>query len=449
MTSARSRSARLAAVALLASVLDRGQNLSEAGTQDFAGDARDQAFARHLAYGVLRWLGALEWLARALLQRPLKPRDRDIHRLLLVGLFQLWQDPAAAHAAIHEAAEGARGLGKPWAVGVINAVLRRFQREREAWLARLAETDERLAHPPWLLDRLRQDWPQDWEAIAAANNRPAPLWLRLRAVSSPGTHPGTHQAAERGEVEQQLRRAGFTITAHPDAADALAVEPAVAAEARPGLREGLLSVQDPAAQLAAGLLQLAPGLRVLDACAAPGGKTCHILELCPQVELTVLDRSPERLDRGRGNLERLGLAGHPGLRVLAADAAEADSWWDGRPFQRILLDAPCSATGVIRRHPEIKWLRTPQQVGEAVRLQARLLERLWPRLEPGGILLYATCSVLKDENNRQIAQFVAQRADAEWIPLSAGWGRELGHGRQILPGDRDMDGFFYARLRKT
>jgi 16S rRNA (cytosine967-C5)-methyltransferase len=453
VTTSRGRGARLTAVALLASVLDRGQNLSEAATQGLGEDARDQAFARHLSYGVLRWLGALEWLAGRLLQRPLKTRDRDVHRLLLVGLFQLWQDQAAAHAAIHEAAEGARRLGKPWAVGVINALLRRFQREREVWLARLAETDERFAHPPWLLQRLRQDWPADWEAIAAANNRAAPLWLRLGPGLNRGTSQDTSQGAnrnaERGEVEQWLRREGFTTSTHPDAPDAMAVEPAVAADALPGFREGLLSVQDPAAQLAAGLLQLAPGLRVLDACAAPGGKTCHILELCPQVELTALDRSTERLERVRENLGRLGLADHPGLRVLAADAAEADTWWDGRPFQRILLDAPCSATGVIRRHPEIKWLRSPQQVGEVVRLQARLLDRLWPRLETGGILLYATCSVLNDENSRQVEQFVARRADAEWIPLSAGWGRELGHGRQILPGERDMDGFFYARLRKT
>lgn len=435
------RGARLGAVTVLAAVLDRGLNLSETGTDDLPGAARDQAFARHLAYGVLRWMGALEWLTRQLLERPLKPRDRDVHRLLLIGLFQLWQDQAAAHAAVHEAAEGARELGKPWAVGVINAVLRRFQRERETWLARLAESDERLAHPPWLLDRLRQDWPSDWEDIAAANNRPAALWLRLA--------PGAERSVNRAAVEQRLVREGFTITAHPDAPDALAVTPAVAAEDLPGFREGLLSIQDPAAQLAAGLLQLAPGQRVLDACAAPGGKTCHILELCPQVELTVLDRSPERLERVRENLGRLGLAGHPNLRLLAADAQHADEWWDGRAFHRILLDAPCSATGVIRRHPEIKWLRTPQQVGEAVRLQALLLDRLWPRLETGGILLYATCSVLKDENNRQVEQFVAGRADVEWAPMTAGWGRALGEGRQILPGDRDMDGFFYARLRKT
>lgn len=436
MTAPRDRSARLAAVALLESVLDRGLNLSETGAEDMPDDPRDRAFARHLAYGVLRWLGALDWLAGRLLQRPLKGRDRDVHRLLLIGLFQLWQDETAAHAAIHEAAESARHLGKPWAVALINAVLRRFQREREPLLADLAVSEERLAHPAWLLDRLRLDWPSDWEVITEANNRPAPLWLRL-----------AHDA-DRAKLEGRLRDAGFTLQAHPDAPAALAIRPAVATEAIPGFAEGLLSVQDPAAQLAAPLLQLEPGLRVLDACCAPGGKTCHILELEPDIELTALDRSPERLERVRENLERLGLASHPGLRLLAADAAEPD-WWDGRTFHRILLDAPCSATGVIRRHPEIKWLRTPQQVAEAVRLQARLLERLWPRLEPGGILLYATCSVLRDENDRQIEQFVAQRVDAECAVMSAGWGRELGQGRQVLPGERDMDGFFYARLRKS
>ena len=445
MTAPRNRSARLAAVALLASVLDRGLNLSETGTEDMPADPRDRAFARHLAYGVLRWLAALDWLAGRLLQRPLKERDRDVQRLLLIGLFQLWQDEAAAHAAINEAAESARHLGKPWAVGLINAVLRRFQRERDALLAGLAASPERLAHPAWLLDRLRRDWPSDWQAIAVANNSPAPLWLRL----APG--------ADRAQLEGRLRDAGYSVEAHPDAPAALAIRPAAATEAIPGFAEGLLSVQDPAAQLAAPLLQLEPGLRVLDACCAPGGKTCHILELEPDIELTALDRSPERLERVRENLQRLGLASHPGLRLLATDAADSGDWVDdgsgdspgGGTFHRILLDAPCSATGVIRRHPEIKWLRTPQQVAEAVRLQAHLLERLWPRLEPGGILLYATCSVLRDENDRQIEQFVAQRADAEWTSLNVGWGRELGRGRQVLPGERDMDGFFYARLRKS
>ncbi|MDX1381860.1 MAG: 16S rRNA (cytosine(967)-C(5))-methyltransferase RsmB, partial [Xanthomonadales bacterium] len=428
--------ARLAALNLLTGVLDAGRNLGDVALADPPDDARDRAFARHLAFGVLRWLGALEWLAGELLQRPLKARDRDIQRLVLLGLFQLWQDETPPHAAIHEAAGGARLLGKAWAVGLVNAVLRRFQREREDWLTRLAERDERFAHPAWLLDRLRRDWPDDWEAIVDANNRAAPLWLRR----APG--------ADASELDERLARAGFDRRPHPDAPDALAIDPAAAAEAVPGFAEGLLSVQDPAAQLAAGLLEPAPNQRVLDACAAPGGKTCHLLERAPAIELLALDRSAERLERVRENLARLGFAAHPGLRLEAADAADTESWWDGRPFQRILLDAPCSSTGVIRRHPEIKWLRSPQQVAEAVQLQGRLLDRLWPLLEPGGILLYATCSVLREENQEQIERFLARSADAGCDTLDAGWGRTAGPGRQILPGHRDMDGFFYARLRK-
>lgn len=437
MTAPAGRSPRLTALALLACVLDQGQNLSEAQPANLPAEARDRAYARHLAYGVLRWLGALEWLAGGLVQRPLKARDRDVQRLLLVGLFQLWQDETAAHAAINEAAESARLLGKPWAVGLVNAVLRRFQREREEWLDRLARRDERHAHPAWLLELLRRDWPDDWESVVNANNRAAPLWLRLGGD------------ALRQGAEAALRHEGFSLDRHHLAPEAVALRPAVAAEAIPGFREGLLSIQDPAAQLAVGLLDAAPGQRVLDACAAPGGKTCHLLERVPGIRLTALDRSAERLERVRDSLQRLNLGAAPDLRLLAADAAEPDAWWDGQPYQRILLDAPCSATGVIRRHPEIKWLRTTEQVAEAVRLQARLLERLWPLLEPGGMLLYATCSVLKDENSRQIAQFVAQRPDAACDRLNSGWGRESGPGRQILPGDGDMDGFFYARVRKS
>jgi len=437
---ATGRNARLAALDLLAGVLDAGQNLGEVQATGWGGDLppdpRDRAFARHLAFGVLRWLGALEWLAGELLQRPLKARDRDIQRLVMLGLFQLWRDDTPPHAAIHEAAGGARLLGKAWAVGLVNAVLRRFQRERADWLARLAQRDEGFAHPAWLLDWLRRDWPDDWRAIVDANNHPAPLWLRR----APGP--------DSRELDERLTRSGFSLRPHPDAPEALAIEPAAAAEAIPGFAEGLLSVQDPAAQLAAGLLQAAPGQRVLDACAAPGGKTCHLLERAPEIELLALDRSAERLERVRDNLARLGLAGRPGLRLEAADAAATEAWWDGRPFHRILLDAPCSSTGVIRRHPEIKWLRSRQQVTDAVQLQGLLLDRLWPLLEPGGILLYATCSVLREENEEQIERFLARCADAECDTLDAEWGRMAGPGRQILPGHRDMDGFFYARLRK-
>lgn len=441
MTRTRGDNARLNALDLLGAVLDKGLSLADAdtvaGDEPSPADPRNRAYSRHLAYGVLRWLSALEWISGQLLQRPLKPRDRDVHRLILLGLYQLWQDGTSAHAAIHESAECARLLRKPWAVAVINAVLRRFQREQDDWLARLALQDERHAHPPWLLEALRQDWPVDWEAIATANNRAAPLWLRLR------------RDRDRSGVRNELEQEGFVCETHPFAPDALQVHPAAAVHALPGFEAGLISVQDPAAQLAADLLELAEGQRVLDACSAPGGKTGHILEAAPGVALTALDKSPERLERVGRNLERLGLRDHPGLRLQAADAAQPETWWDGTAYQRILLDAPCTATGVIRRHPEIKWLRTPQQLTAAVALQARLLEQLWPVLDLGGILLYATCSVLRDENNRQIEQFVANHPDAELSPFDADWGRPVDPGRQILPGEQDMDGFYYARLRKV
>jgi 16S rRNA (cytosine967-C5)-methyltransferase len=441
MTRPRGDNARLNALDLLGAVLDKGLSLADAGSiaGDEAGpaDPRNRAFSRHLAYGVLRWLSALEWLSGQLLQRPLKPRDRDVHRLILLGLHQLWQDDTSAHAAIHESAECARLLGKPWAVAVINAVLRRFQREQDDWLVRLAQQDARHAHPAWLLEALRRDWPADWEAIATANNRAAPLWLRLR------------RDRDRSGVTGELEREGFVFEFHPFAPDALRVHPAAAVNALPGFEAGLISVQDPAAQLAVDLLDLAAGQRVLDACSAPGGKTGHILEAAPGVVLTALDKSPERLELVTRNLERLGLRDHAGLRLQAADAAQPETWWDGTAYQRILLDAPCTASGVIRRHPEIKWLRTPQQVAAAVALQAGLLEQLWPVLDRGGILLYATCSVLRDENNRQIEQFIANHPDAELSPFNVDWGRSVDPGRQILPGEQDMDGFYYARLRKV
>jgi 16S rRNA (cytosine967-C5)-methyltransferase len=430
-------SGRLAALQLLEQVLDGGKNLSEVAAGPDLPDPRDRSFARFLAFGVLRWLPALDWLAAQLLRRPLKRRDRDLRRLILIGLFQLWQDGTAEHAAVNECAEGARELGKPWAVALVNAVLRRFQREREALLDRLASRDERFAHPDWLLHVLRQDWPDCWPEIVAANNQAGGLWLRTR------------RGVDHTALADRLAGAGFDTAPHLHAPDALRVEPATTVDALPGFAEGLLSVQDPAAQLAAGLLEMAPGQRVLDACAAPGGKTCHILEVEPNVELTALDHRPDRLERVTENLRRLGFEKHPRLRLAAGDAAEPAGWWDGAPFHRILLDAPCTATGVIRRHPEIKWLRNRGQLLKAIELQERLLQRLWPLLDAGGILLYATCSVLKDENCRQIEQFVGHRSDADLMAIDADWGHPLEYGRQILPGEQDMDGFFYARLRKV
>ncbi|MBT8046883.1 MAG: 16S rRNA (cytosine(967)-C(5))-methyltransferase RsmB [Xanthomonadales bacterium] len=429
--------ARLTALKMLAGVLDCRQNLAESEQENTLADARDRAFARHLAFGVLRWLNALEWLAGGLLKKPLRKKDRDIERLILIGLFQLWKSDSAAHAAVNENAESARKVGKPWAVPVINAVLRRFQRERTEWIARLDSKDERYAHPFWLLDAFKADWPEDWQSIAAANNEPGALWLRL------------NQQFDQEETSKGLAAAGFHVQPHAVIPGAVNVSPAAGVGDLPGFASGRLSVQDPAAQLAAGLLELAPGQRVLDACAAPGGKTGHILESEPGVALTAVELNQARMERVKENLSRLGLAGTAQLQLITGDSSAPDTWWDGNPFDRILLDAPCSATGVIRRHPEIKWLRNPSQVADAAARQVRLLTSLWPLLTPGGILLYATCSVLQVENSRQIQRFLANHPDAESLEFPATWGRKQDPGQQILPGEQDLDGFYYARLRKN
>lgn len=429
--------ARLGSLALLRRVFDEGRNLgeSEATTEDTAGGERDAAYARHLAYGVLRWYAALDWLIARMLQKPLKSRDRDIRWLLAIGLYQLWKDETARHAAVHETAECARSINKPWAVGLINAVLRRFLREQDTLLLELEQTDQRFAFPDWLLEALRADWPgDDWQCAVNESNCPAPLWLRLNALQ---------------DVEstlRELRSAGFETSRHPDAPNAVRVTPAAPVHALPGFAEGRLSVQDPAAQLAAELLPVRDGDRVLDACAAPGGKTCHLLERHRGIVLTALDRSAPRLKKVQQNLDRCGLGRGDNIRLMAHDAADTSQWWDGSAFHGILLDAPCTATGVIRRHPEIKWIRSPGQVGEAVAAQARLLAALWPLLAPGGALLYATCSILHAENRDQVRRFIETRADAQLQPLDVNWGRDTGYGQQVLPGDHGMDGFFYALL---
>lgn len=433
MTARSPENPRVAAVRAISDVLDAGVSLSETRSFSTLKDTRDAAMAQHLAYAVLRWLTALQWLAGELLAKPLKRRDRDIGYLLLVGLQQLWHDRTASHAAVNEAAECARLLGKTWAVPLVNAVLRRFQREQAVLLERLQQQEARFAHPRWLLEELRGDWPREWQDIVSANNLQAPLWLRLN-----------RRRTNRETFAGALREAGFETGFHPFAGDAVSVSPAVAVERIPGFREGWFSVQDPAAQLARDLVDPQPGERVLDACAAPGGKAAHLLESCPQIVLTMLDRQPRRLDQVRQNLRRLGLE----AKAVAADAADTGSWWNGEKFDKILLDAPCSASGVIRRHPDIKWLRSPPQVDAVTVLQAELLGALWPLLRTNGVLVYATCSILKRENCRQIQNFRDTHADARAGEIRGSWGQPSQGGRQIMPGEAQMDGFFYAVLRK-
>lgn len=419
----------------MARVLGDGRSLTAALEEQLAGlQGADRALAQALCYGTLRWAPRLQAMLARLLERPLKARDRDLEALLLIGLYQLTEMGTAPHAAVGETVGAAAGLGKDWARGLVNAVLRNAQRRAAELAAELDRHDDtRTAHPGWLLQRLQAAWPHDWEAIVAANNRQAPMTLRVNA-----------RRGDREGYARRLAEAGLAARPTPHTAMGLTLDAPVGVERLPGFTKGAVSVQDGAAQLAAELLAAQPGERVLDACAAPGGKTAHIAEATAGVQLEAVDRDPARLEQVRENLGRLGLE----ARVREGDAATPAGWWDGQPYDRVLLDAPCTATGVIRRHPDIKLLRRAADVGALAAQQRRLLDAVWPLLGPGGILLYATCSVLPEENTAQVQAFLERHPDARVEPIAATWGRETPAGRQILPGEDEMDGFFYACLRK-
>ena len=395
---------------------------------------RERALLQELCYGTLRWLPRLEWYTAQLLDKPLKAKDGDVLALLLVGLYQLAFMEIAPHAAVSETVAVAARFNKPWARGLVNAILRRFLRERSALDQRMPGNEAaQTAHPRWLLKLLQQAWPEQWRDIVAANNQRPPMTLRINR---------RHQ--DRTAYLSELHDLGIDATPSIHAPEAITLATPLGVEQLPGFREGRLSVQDAAAQLAAHLVDAQPGQRVLDACAAPGGKTGHLLELYDNIELVAIDQEPSRLERVAENLQRLGL----GATLLAADAGDPARWWDGRPFDRILLDAPCSASGVIRRHPDIKSLRRPEDIDNLVTQQRRLLNALWPLLAPGGMLVYATCSVLPQENHLQISAFLDETRSARNVPIAAAWGEVVTAGRQLLPGSDNMDGFYYACLVK-
>jgi 16S rRNA (cytosine967-C5)-methyltransferase len=427
---------RAAAARVLAEVIGQGRSLSTALPRQLAGisSAQDRGFVQELCFGTLRWLPRLELMLRPLLRNPLKQRDSDVQALLLIGLYQLLYLDTPPHAAVSETVSATGVLSKPWARGLVNGVLRNFQR-RQAELTATAEGSEvgRYAHPQWLIKKLRKAWPDRWEAIVEANNRRAPMTLRVN-----------RQRISRDEYLKSLSEAGIAARPAAHVSQGIILETPVAVQQLPGFADGLVSVQDAAAQLAAELMGPRPGERILDACAAPGGKTGHLLELAANLEVVAVEQDPARLEKITENLDRLGGR----ATLVQADAAATGQWWDGRPFDRILLDAPCSATGVIRRHPDIKVLRRPGDIDELAQLQQRLLGALWPLLKPGGMLVYATCSVLPQENELQIRRFSGDHTDAVPVEISGTWGQPGEFGRQILPGEDEMDGFYYARLAK-
>ncbi|WP_193068522.1 16S rRNA (cytosine(967)-C(5))-methyltransferase RsmB [Halomonas sp. 3D7M] len=423
-----------AARALVPVLTDQG---SLAGLDEHSVIARDRSLLKELCYGTCRRLPRLEALAGALLKQPFKKRDSDVHALLLVGIYQLLYMRIPAHAAVGETAGAARLLGKEWATRVLNGWPRRLQRESEE-LQAAVDLDESVAleHPPWLLNALRSAWPEQWRAIAAANNEPGPMTLRVNQHYN-----------DREAYLQQLTEQGLSGHLCLHAPDGITLDAPCDVSILPGFEEGHVSVQDEAAQLSAALLGPAlaprPGAHVLDACCAPGGKTAHLLEQF-DIALTAIDSDNQRLGRVDDTLNRLGLT----AELQHADATQQD-WWNGAPFDAILLDAPCSGTGVIRRHPDIKKLRRKEDIRQLAKLQRQLLDNLWPLLRPGGTLLYATCSVLPEENAEQIKAFLDRTPDAKvTTPNDVAWGEPSGQGRQLFPAQSSHDGFFYARLEK-
>jgi 16S rRNA (cytosine967-C5)-methyltransferase len=431
-----SRDTRALAAQVLAAVVFEGRSLREAlaPAQAQLADPRDRALLTAIANEGARWWLRADRALDLLLDKPLRKREPLVHALLVCGLTQLENLHLPPHAAVAATVEAVRALRRAPFANLANAVLRRWLREREALNARLdRDAVARTAHPPWLVEAIARDWPDQSEAILAANNAPATPMLRVN-----------RRAATREAMIASLQAEGIAAGAHPFLRDALVLEEHGDVARLPEFRDGKFSVQDGAAQLAADLLDAHGGMRVLDACAAPGGKACHLLERA-DLELFALDREPQRVARIRENLARL----HLSCEVRVGDAGEPSGWWGGQPFDRILLDAPCSAIGVIRRHPDIKLHRRASDIPALVQQQRRLLDASWPLLKAGGKLLYATCSILRAENEAVIAEFLGANADAEALPFELPAGRKAGAGWQVLPGEGGLDGMYYAVLRKS
>ena len=426
-------SSRVASAAIVHAVVHEGRSLSQAAPAALAeiDSERDRAFVQACAFGVLRHFHALKARLASLMPKPLRRKDADLEALLLVGLYQLEYMEVASHAAVSATVDGARELDKDWACRLVNGVLRAALRQP---LAPNLATDPRTEFPQWMLDAIRRDWPDHWRQIFEHSNRQAPLTLRVNA-----------QRSTRDDYRALLTAAGLASVVAQHAPLAVRLLEPVAVTALPRFNDGYASVQDEAAQLAAHMLAPSSGEHVLDACAAPGGKTAHLLELGGAgLSLLALDNSATRLQRVEQNLRRLGLS----CTCVAADAGEPSTWWDGRPFDKILLDAPCSALGVMRRHPDIRLRRRAEDVQELGIQQRRLLHALWPLLAVGGRMLYATCSILRAENDEVIDTLLGAHSDAAVLPLPTTAGHPTHHGRQMLPGEDDMDGFYYCLLSK-
>jgi 16S rRNA (cytosine967-C5)-methyltransferase len=421
-------------------VIRRGRSLDSAlADREHQVAPDDRSLLRLLCYGTLRHYWRLTFWVDQLLAKPLRERDASVLQLLAIGLYQLVDTRIPDHAAVSQTVEAARILRRPKLAPLVNAILRRALRDR-IFDSEPSNQNALHDHPDWLLDALRRDWPNDWRDIVAADNARAPMWLRV--------NPAHGTAAEYLE---QLELIGIEGEVMDEAPQAVKLSVPRSVDELPGFADGQVSVQDAAAQFAAPLLLADVSGRVLDACAAPGGKTGHLLELAgDRIELTAIDNDPQRLQLVADNLERLGMD----ATLIAADASNPGSWWNKEPFDAILLDAPCSASGVIRRHPDIKHLRRAADIDALSALQGQLLDALWPLVAAGGRLLYVTCSLLRQENDAVVAAFLERTSDAREYDMLQDYNirdlmRDKACGHQILPGTADMDGFYYAGLTKV
>jgi 16S rRNA (cytosine967-C5)-methyltransferase len=420
---------RLHALKILTTLLEDNASLS----QLMPPSAEVSPMTKEICFGFCRHYLRLEAIADCLLDK--RPKSLEVWIALLIGLYQLYYMHIPDYAVVKETVALLEKIKKVWAKGLVNAVLRNFCRKQNEILESLANNQKFVyGQPQHLLNHFMKDWPEDWQHIALANDAHPPMTLRVNI--------------KKNSVDEYLKilsTAGIEAELHLVAPQGITLKTPCDVHSLPGFSEGCVSVQDGAAQLAVSLLDLKPGLRVLDACCAPGGKTCHILESeSDLVECVAVDVDAKRLNRVQENLDRLKLK----ATLLQGDALSPDRWWDEQKFDRILLDAPCSATGVIRRHSDIKLLRTEEEISAVAKIQHTMMRSLWPLLAPGGLMVYATCSVIAEENEHQVAEFVKDYSDCIQVENKRSFGRATGHGLQILPGECEMDGFFYSVLRK-
>jgi 16S rRNA (cytosine967-C5)-methyltransferase len=425
---------RAVAAQVLAELLSKGKSLAMLLPPAVESiDEKDRGLLQELCYGVARLSPQLSGVIDQLLKKPLREKDSDVYALLLIGAYQLSYMRVPDHAAMSETVEAAKQLNKIWAKGFINGVLRQYTRRREILENNLSPAANK-AHPAWLFGMIEKQWPDYLSQIIDANNTAAPMTIRVNTK---------HQSRE--EYLQCLNDAEIPAKACAYAQSGITLDEAIDVTQLPAFMDGHCSVQDESAQLSANLVLQNNPNKILDACCAPGGKTCHILEAAStEIAVDAIDIEASRLVRVEENLTRLNVSAN----LITANAAEIDTWWDGEFYDAILLDAPCSATGVIRRNPDIKILRKPEDIVKLAALQQSLLNALWQCVKPGGILVYATCSILPMENSNNIESFIAAHTDAKEIPIAADWGIEQAVGRQILPSIDGSDGFYYACIQK-